>query len=313
MIMIRFWQYLSLRVRTGAPLAILLLLGFAWPSKAENAIEVGYTGTDSVNIKDDRNLYFIELLRQALARSGKPYKTTMSVRGATHARQMQMVVDGLIDVLWDAPGPEVDKRLMPIEIPIDKGLIGWRIFFINSDDQPLFANITTEAQLKKIPLGQVKYWHDTSILKANKFNLVETPSYTGTFKMLMSKRFNYFPRSIAEIWDEEVNQKPLLTDVVVEQHLVLQYPIAYFFYVNQNNVMLAKDIQLGLESMLRDGSFDELFQEYNGAFIAKANLKNRHVIHIKNPFMSEETYRKFEHFWFNPETQNTGRPSDLPQ
>jgi hypothetical protein len=151
MTMIRFWQHLLLRLRTSAPLAILLLLGFALPSNAQDAIEVGYTGTDSVDIKDDRNLYFIELLSQALARSGKPYKPVMSVRGATHARQMQMVVDGLIDVLWDAPGPEVDKRLLPIEIPIDKGLIGWRIFFINADDQPLFAKITTEAQLKKYP------------------------------------------------------------------------------------------------------------------------------------------------------------------
>ena len=131
--------------------------------------------------------------------------------------------------------------------------------------------------------------------------------------MLMSKRFNYFPRSIAEIWDEEVNQKSMLTNVVIEQHLVLQYPIAYFFYVNPRNAVLAKDIQQGLEAMLHDGSFDKLFQEYNGKFIAKANLKNRHVIRVKNPFMPEETHRKFEHFWFNPETQNTGRPSDLSQ
>lgn len=307
---VRFWQHPLSYIRFGALSAILLLLGFALPSSAQDAIEVGYTGTDSVNIKDDRNLYFIELLSQALARSGKPYKTVMRVRGATHARQMQMVVDGLIDVLWDAPSPEVDKRLMPIEIPIDKGLIGWRIFFINADDQPLFAKITTAEELKKIPLGQVKYWHDTSILKANKFNLVETPSYSGTFKMLMSKRFNYFPRSIAEIWDEEINQKPMLTNVAIEKHLVLQYPIAYFFYVNQKNKTLAQDIQQGLESMLSDGSFDKLFQEYNGKFIANANLKNRHVIRVNNPFMPEETHRKFEHFWFNPETQNTGHPSN---
>ncbi len=295
-------------MRLGTLLAILLLIGCPTPSKAQDTLEVGYTGTDSVNVKDDRNLYFIELLSQALARSGKPYKTVMRVRGATHARQMQMVVDGLIDVLWDAPGPEVDKRLMPIEIPIDKGLIGWRIFFINADEQPLFANITTAEELKKIPLGQVKYWHDTSILKANKFNLVETPSYSGTFKMLMSKRFNYFPRSIAEIWDEETNQKSMLSNVVIEKHLVLQYPIAYFFYVNPRNAALAKDIQQGLESMLGDGSFDRLFQEYNGQFIAKADLKNRRVIRIENPYMPEETHRKFEHFWFNPETQNTGTP-----
>jgi len=289
-----------------------LLLMLASPGRAADTIEVSYTGTDSVGIQDDRNLYFIELLQQALARSGKPYKVTMKLRGATHARQMQMVVDGLTDVLWDAPGPEVDKRLMPIEIPIDKGLIGWRLFFINADDQALFSKITTEAELKKIPLGQVKYWHDTSILRANHFNIVETPSYSGTFKMLTSKRFNYFPRSIAEIWQEQKNQQSMLTNAVIEQHLVLQYPIAYFYHVNQNNKVLAQDIQQGLEKMLHDGSFDKLFQQYNGDFIAKANLKNRHVIHIKNPYMSDDTYRHFEHFWFNPETRNTGESSSPP-
>ncbi|GGY76766.1 hypothetical protein GCM10011613_21580 [Cellvibrio zantedeschiae] len=280
----------------------------ALPCAAADVIEVGYTGTDSVGIQDDRNLFFIELLKQSLARSGKPYKAVVRVRGATHARQMQMVVDGLIDVLWDAPGPEVDKRLMAIEIPIDKGLIGWRIFFINKEDQPLFSKTTTEAELKKIPLGQVKYWHDTSILRANHFDIVETPTYNGTFKMLMSKRFNYFPRSISEIWSEQKNQQSMLSNVVIEKNLVLHYPIAYFYHVSQANKVLAQDIQHGLEAMLRDGSFDKLFEEFNGELIAKANLKNRHVIHIKNPYMSDETYRKFEHFWFNPETYDSTHP-----
>jgi hypothetical protein len=284
-------------------------LAFTIPCKAQDAIEVGYTGTDSIGIQDDRNLFFIELLKQALARSGKPYNAVMKVRGATHARQMQMVVDGLIDVLWDAPGPEVDKRLMPIEIPIDKGLIGWRIFFINKEDQSLFSKKTTEAELKKIPLGQVKYWHDTSILRASNFTIVETPSYNGTFKMLMSKRFNYFPRSIAEIWSEQKNQRSMLANIVIEKNLVLHYPIAYFFYVSQTNKLLAKDIQTGLEAMLQDGSFEKLFQEYNGEVIAKANLKNRHVIHINNPYMSDETYRRFERFWFNPETWDSTHPA----
>lgn len=302
-------RYLTHKVFAGICVTALSLFIISMPAKAEDIIEVGYTGTDSVGIKDDRNLFFIELLKQALARSGKPYKAVMKVRGATHARQMQMVVDGLIDVLWDAPGPEVDKRLMPIEIPIDKGLIGWRIFFINAEDQPMFSKITTEEELKKIPLGQVKYWHDTSILRANHFNIVETPSYTGTFKMLMSKRFNFFPRSVAEIWTERENQGALLKNVVIEQNLVLHYPIAYFYHVTQTNKVLAQDIQRGLEAMLHDGSFDRLFMQYNGELIAKANLKNRHVIHVKNPFMSDETYKRFEHFWFNPETWDTTHPT----
>jgi len=293
-------------------IAFLLLLMPFITCKADEAIEVGYTGTDSVGIKDDRNLYFIELLKQALAHTGKPYKVVMRIRGATHARQMQMVVDGLVDVLWDAPSPYVDKRLTPIEIPIDKGLIGWRIFFINAEDQSLFSTITTEEQLKKIPLGQVKYWHDTSILKADHFNVVETPSYNGTFKMLTSKRFRYFPRSIEEIWQEQQNQQVELNNLVIEQHIVLQYPIAYFYHVNQNNKVLEHDIKQGLEMMLSDGSFEKLFQQYNGEQIAKANVKNRHVIHIKNPFMSDDIYQKYEHFWFNPETQSTASPQQTP-
>jgi hypothetical protein len=269
------------------------------PSSSD-VIEVTYTGTDSINSEDHRNLYFIELLKQALAHTGKNYKLTMNVRGATHARQMQMVVDGLIDVLWDAPSPEVDKRLFAIPIPIDKGLIGWRLFFINKEDEPLFASITSLEELKKIPLGQVKYWHDTSILKANKLNVVETPTYDGTFKMLSSKRFKFFPRSVAEIWVEQENQKKKLKNIVIEKTLVLQYPVAYYYHVNETNKTLAHDIQKGLEIMLRDGSFEKIFQEYNGDYITLSNLHNRRVIRIDNPFMNAETFKKNERFWFNP-------------
>jgi hypothetical protein len=288
---------------------ITCALHFCNANAEDKTIEVTYTGTDSVNIKDDRNLYFIELLTQALARTGKNYHVFMSIRGATHARQMQMVVDGMIDVLWDAPSPEVDKRLTAIEIPIDKGLIGWRLFFINKEDQALFSTINSAEELKKIPLGQVKYWHDTAILKADDLNVIETPNYLGTFKMLTSKRFKYFPRSLAEIWQEQDDQAALLKDVVIEKTLVLQYPIAYYYHVNANNKSLAHDIKMGLEMMLNDGSFDKLFQIYNGKYIELAKLSQRRVIKIDNPFMTPATYQKFEKFWFNPVTLNSSNQS----
>lgn len=269
-------------------------------AKTENAYLVTYTGTDSPEGEDNRNLYFIELLKQALAHANKNYTVKMSVRGASHARQIKLVVDGKINVMWDAPGPEMSTELMPIEIPIDKGLIGWRLFFIKKEDQRLFSKSTTLEELKKIRLGQVKSWHDTSILKANRLNVVATPNYISSFKMLASNRFTYFPRSVSEIWQEQKDQQDLLDNIVIEKNLVLHYPIAYFYYVNKNNQTLARDLQSGLEKMLADGSFDRLFNEYNSKQIALAEFHKRKIIHIDNPYLPLETYNKYRNFWFDP-------------
>lgn len=267
---------------------------------AENTRVVTYTGTDSPEGEDSRNLYFIELLKQALAHADKGYQVKVSVRGASHARQMKLVVDGKINVMWDAPGPEMSSQLMPIEIPIDKGLIGWRLFFIRKENQRLFTHSTTLEELKKIRLGQVKSWHDTSILKANQMNVVATPNYFSSFKMLASNRFAYFPRSVSEIWQEQEERKDLLDNIVIEKNLVLHYPIAYFYYVNKNNHELAKDLQSGLEKMLADGSFDRLFNQYNSKQIQLAEFHKRKVIQINNPYLPIETYQKFQDFWFDP-------------
>ncbi len=285
------------------PLCFILLLGansvFS-QTVAENTRIVTYTGTDSPDGEDSRNLYFIELLTQALAQANKGYRVKMSVRGASHARQMKLVVDGKINVMWDAPGPEMSEQLMPIEIPIDKGLIGWRLFFIKKEDQRLFTHSTTLEELKKIRLGQVKSWHDTSILKANQMNVVATPNYFSSFKMLASNRFTYFPRSVSEIWQEQEERKDLLDNIVIEKNMALHYPIAYFYYVNKNNHVLAKDLQNGLEKMLADGSFDRLFNKYNNKQIALAEFHKRKVIHINNPFLPVGTYKKYRDFWFDP-------------
>jgi hypothetical protein len=302
------------RHKIGLYALVFLLLvankAYSQPEAApsENAYLVTYTGTDSPEGEDSRNLYFIELLKQALAHANKGYTVKMSVRGASHARQMKLVVDGKINVMWDAPGPEMSEELMPIEIPIDKGLIGWRLFFIKKEDQRLFSKSTTLEDLKKMRLGQVKSWHDTSILKENQLNVVATPNYISTFKMLASNRFTYFPRSVSEIWQEQEERQDLLDNIVIEKNLVLHYPIAYFYYVNKRNHLLAKDLQNGLEKMLADGSFDRLFNEYNSKQIALAEFHKRKVIHINNPFLPVGTYNKYKNFWFDPKDYSPENP-----
>ena len=80
---------------------------------------------------------------------------------------------------------------------------------VNKENQPLFSAISNREDLNKIPLGQVKYWHDTPILKANHLNVVETPTYLGTFKMLRSKRFQYFRTFPSQNYRDEKTRSPI--------------------------------------------------------------------------------------------------------
>jgi ABC-type amino acid transport substrate-binding protein len=283
---------------------VLLLLVFSQETNSQQTpdtpdIDVTYPSSEAIEGTDERTVFFIQLLKTALAQSDKKYMVRGSMPGLTSARQVQMTLTGDIDVVWITNNTEGSQHLMPIEIPLDKGLIGWRIFLINKGDQPVFSAIKTLEDLQKIPLGQVQYWHDTEILRANNFSVVPTPTYPSTFKMLKRKRFLYFPRSISEIWNEQENQKH--HDIVVEKDLLIQYPVAYFFYVSKSNMALADDIKNGLEKIIKTGVYEQLFQEYNGKYIALTDLPNRRIFRLENPFLKDSMVMKYKDYWFQPE------------
>jgi len=263
---------------------------------AQTTIVVRHAGPDSARVDDNRNQYYIALLSRALSHSHKAYKVQLTVRDIGSTRQLKMLDEGSLDIVWNAYSEALNDHFTPIRVPLDKGLIGWRIFLINREDQPFFPAATTLDELKKIPVGQVYYWHDTDILKYNGFNTQGTPSYEGTFKMLRLERIRYFPRSIYEIWDEAKSHQEL--QLSIEKNLLLQYPVAYCFYVNKNNNILAEDITSGLEIMIKNGEFDALFEQYNRQYIDKADLAHRKIFVLDNPYLPADMKQKLNNMQF---------------
>jgi len=143
-----------------------------------------------------------------------------------------------------------EQQLFPIRIPLLKGLMGYRLLLINKGDQYKFSNISTLAQLKKRLGGQSFEWPDTEILLSNGLALIVGPSAT-MHKMLLAKRFDYFPRGISEIWREE----ELFDNLVVEQNLIVHYPAVMYFFVQSGNVELAQRMALGLRRAKKNGRF----------------------------------------------------------
>jgi ABC-type amino acid transport substrate-binding protein len=233
-------------------------------------------------------------LALALGKANAPYHLLPSPQRMQQDRAFKELESDKIHIAWSATSLEREEKTLPIRIPIYKGLIGWRLALVRKVDIHRFKDVTNLEQLKQFSAGQGHDWPDTQILRANGVKVIGSPTYDGLFKMLELKRFDYFPRSIAEI-KAEADQNP---ELAIDPHIVLHYPMAFYYFVNKNNQKLANAINQGLEIAIADGSFDQLFAQYYRATMAQAKLEKRTVIELTNPLLPPETPLGREPLWF---------------
>lgn len=245
---------------------------------------------------DRRFDYALRLLKLGLSKTGTDYRIELATIAMNQERQVSELEAGrTIDVAPIPSSAEREARLLPIRIPIGKGVLGWRIGLIREDGQALFAGINSLEGLKRVRLAQGQDWPDTLILRANGINVITAPRYESLFKMLASERFDYFPRSVNEIWDELEHHAGSLQ---VESHVALHYFYDAYFMVNKKSTRLAEDIREGLERAIADGSFDRLFDEYHGERLRKARLDERIVIELSNPLLTPGTPIDRPELWY---------------
>ncbi|RJG01791.1 substrate-binding periplasmic protein [Noviherbaspirillum sedimenti] len=254
------------------------------------------------SFKDVRHEYVVRMLQLAIDKAGGPYVLKQSSILMSQKRALvQLENNAGIDVAAYMTSVEREQHLRPIRIPIDKGLLGWRIFLIRQEDREKFRNIHKVEQLKHLLAVQGHDWPDVEILRANEFRVEGIASYEGNFKMLRSRRVDYFPRAIIEV-ERELQQRPL-AKLMIEPSIVLHYPTAYYLFVNKKNVVLAEVLETGLKKAIQDGSFDRLFDEYYGDSIRHARLEKRKIFKLLNPYLPPETPFQQRKFWYFPEAE----------
>jgi hypothetical protein len=259
---------------------------------------------------DSQYQYDYELLRQALeatVATHGPYELRQSASSMNQARAADEIAagSGLVNVFARSTTMDHEQRLLPIRIPIDKGLISYRVFLIRHDMQPRFAAVSSLDDLRGYSVGSFATWADTRILRDGGFKVVTGDSYEGLFRMLVAKRFDFFSRSADEAYREFDERRELLPDMRVEEKLLLHFPTTRLFFVQRSDegTKLASRIEAGLNRMIKDGSFDAYFLKMKGPLIERAHLKTRKVFRIDNPVLSPETQatRKTRpEIWFDP-------------
>ncbi len=235
-------------------------------------------------------------MRLALRKAGADLDVKLAAQPMNQRRSALAIASGSgeLDIMATMTSRARAAQLLPIRIPITKGLMGWRVGLLRAGQQDKFRAVHTLTDLRAFTAGQGHDWPDTAILRASALPVHAVSTFASLYSLLEAGRIDYFPRSITTLAAEARAHAGLALDT----NVVLRYPTADYFFVSQRNAALAETVRRGLELALADGSFDRLFYHHFGQAIEGAGLQQRRIIDIANPLLSEAPPLARAQLWF---------------
>jgi hypothetical protein len=219
-----------------------------------------------------------------------------------------------LTVILRGDTPEYEKQFECVWIPVDKGLLGYRVFLIRSEDQSRLTHNSTLDDLRTLTIGQGNGWKDIEILRSNGLKVMAGGDYPGLFVMLANHRFDLFSRGVEEVSDEYSRQKHKLPSLAIEQNLMLYYPIARYFWFSRSDHghALAQRVREGMTMMIEDGSFDSLFQKSHEGLFDDLRLSSRKLFVLQNPLATKMAPVNDSRYWYLPLNKGGLPPTKPP-
>jgi hypothetical protein len=245
--------------------------------------------------------YVSDLVRLALAKLGDNAEVRLVPLEMQQRRSLAELSSGrsTYDLMWSMTDVDREKSgLLPVRIPIDRGLLGWRLLLVRTEDLPRWSGVGTLAQLRRFVAGQGHDWPDLTILKANGLPVVSSHAYDALFRMLKASRFDYVPRSILEIDTELAGSVGAGLSII--PNLMLCYPAAAYLFVSPALPRLAADLEQGLELAIADGSFKRLFDQRFGKVVAAHPVQAERVLYLNNPLLPPSAPTTRRELWLRP-------------
>jgi len=263
---------------------------------------------------DERHLYYWQLLDAALAAnreqfgdySVKAFETPMTFQRAVAEVETG---NGRVNIVSRATNLDLEKRLRPIRIPLDKGLLGARMFLVMPDVQTRLNRVNTLGELRRFTIGQSSSWSDVHILQEAGFKLVLTDAYLPLFSMLGAGRFDLFSRGAIEIESEWRANREAVPGLMIEKKFLLYYPMPRYFFVSRTaeGERMAARIEDGLQRLRRSGEFERRYQAWKKLVLKDIQLSGRTVFRLANPELSPEAPLA-DKYWWDDLSSETGSP-----
>lgn len=192
----------------------------------------------------------------------------------------------------------LNSKLDFINFPVELGILGYRVCFVNAKVKDQIAQVKSLEQLKKYTIGQGIGWQDAKILRHNGLNVVEVDAYESLFKMVAAGRIDLFCTGVNQVLNEYNGHKDLEA-LHIDQSFVLVYPLPRFFFVHPDNHLLKQRIAEGLKLAYKDGSLQKLWRESFGESLDFVHLEKRRIFVLENPLIGDLD-KDYEKYFYHP-------------
>lgn len=274
----------------------LLLAGSPLRAQPDDPVRLPH----HISMPDPQLPYVRRVVELALNRAGSRREVQFVDLDMAQGRTLVELAGGhsSIDLMWTMTDRQRESTpLLPVRIPIDRGLLGWRLLLVRRSELAEWSRVRTLKDLSARLAGQGHDWPDTTILRANGLQVGTSSVYDALFRMLAAGRIDYFPRSIVEIDAEMAGGRH--PDLAIAPDLMLHYPAAAYLFVSPTRPELAAELKAGLEAAIADGSFQRLHREQY-ATVLRAHPKPPNVLRLSNPLLSPETPLQRRELWLQP-------------
>ncbi|NQZ20763.1 MAG: hypothetical protein HRT53_01805 [Colwellia sp.] len=248
---------------------------------------------------DASHSYFIGLIKLAYQKNNKEVNLVFSPYMAQKRALSELQADRIVDIYWAGMDAARASQLSVVNIPLIKGLLGFRVFITHQDNLEKLEQVSTLSDLRKVSLCQGSHWPDTDIMLASGLNILPNPIYENMFSQTYIKRCDAFPRGIHEARSEYQARKIVMPELALYQDLILHYPFPMYFFTSAKNSQLANFIQTGLEKAIDDGSFEQFMRTHPTTkhLFPLEIWQNARFIYLENPFLPEGLDTKDPRYW----------------
>ncbi|MBY0420626.1 MAG: transporter substrate-binding domain-containing protein, partial [Pararheinheimera sp.] len=269
---------------------VCALMLFPVQSRSEDVIKIRHYHLQP------RHDFALKLLELVLSKQDAPFQieAVKSHEVLTEGRVEKMVLDGELDMLFISTSAAREENMIPVKIPIYRGLLGLRLLLIKPSNNEKFKKIKSLKDLKPYVAGHNMHWSDFGVFKANGLKVVSSTNYDALFEMLKHDRFDYFSRGVNEVWGELAQHSEQL---MIADNVMLFYQHPVYFFVSKHRPELAALVEKGLKIATQDGSYKALFQTYYAKTLDRADLKNRTIIFLNNPAVPAGTAQIDTSWW----------------
>lgn len=263
--------------------ACMLLV--ALPAASASSADVAPLELRIAVVSDGHASYFTRLLEESLQLIHQPYHIRY-VKDIPARRMWWMMGNGDINLIYGMRTRDKDSKaqLVPVRNGLTNGLIGQRVLLVRRADTELFAHVQSLDELKatRLVAGFGAGWRDVNVWKAAGLPLYEHAAPWLTIYAMVAagnRHVDYLPRGVIEVL-EEARAHP---ELVVEPHLLLQYPGDFGFYLSSPAAKYRPIIERALKEAETTGLKARLIEEAFGADIKALGLERRLHLRLSPP------------------------------